>query len=120
METAFPSALVDNYQHLTSTMPNHVKDRHVAAAATAIGATVIVTSNIRDFRALPPTLSAVTPDTLFQRLWAENADLVRTAIQRQARTLIKPELTPDMIVERLQITMPGFARLWREGEKSSA
>jgi len=114
MEAAFPDAMVRSYRRLIPTMQNHPKDRHVAAAAASIGATLIVTSNIRDFRNLPPGLSAVTPDVFLGRLWAENADLVRAAIQRQANAFKDPQLTSDEIVGRLGSVMPEFARLWHE------
>ena len=46
MEEAFPDANVEGWEELELTMRNHSKDRHVAAAAAAIGAGIIVTSNM--------------------------------------------------------------------------
>src|SRR5450432_2676172 len=51
MEKFFPEADVKSYQPLVEAMPNHPKDRHVAAAAVKAGAQVIVTANIKDFSA---------------------------------------------------------------------
>jgi hypothetical protein len=120
MEAAFPAASVDGYQRLTPTMRNHVKDRHVAAVAVTTGATMIVTSNIRDFQALPQGIVAVAPDMFLQRLWAEDAALVRSAIERQAGAFMRPKLTPDTIVDRLRTVTPEFADLWfADRERSS-
>lgn len=50
METALPTALVTGYEHLIASLdlPDR-KDRHVLAAAIQCAATVIVTSNLKDF-----------------------------------------------------------------------
>ena len=44
-------------------MPNHPKDRHVLAAAVAIGATVVITTNIRDFVVYDAGEFQVAPQT---------------------------------------------------------
>ena len=49
MRRAFPSALIDGYEHLIGDMDNHPKDRHIAAAALHIDAAAVVTYNVRDF-----------------------------------------------------------------------
>ncbi|MGV9596135.1 PIN domain-containing protein [Streptosporangium sandarakinum] len=46
---AFPEALVEGWEPLENSMENHVKDRHVLAAAVRGHADVIVTFNLRDF-----------------------------------------------------------------------
>lgn len=50
MKAAFPGAVVGGYEHLIGTLENNPKDRHVAAAAIAAGASAIVTENVRDFQ----------------------------------------------------------------------
>ncbi len=62
MAHAFPEALVEDYELLVPAMPNHEKDRHVAAAALKAGAQVIVTHNLRDFGSLPDGIEAQAPD----------------------------------------------------------
>jgi hypothetical protein len=118
METAFPDALVDGYQHLIPAMRNHAKDRHVAAVAAVMGAKIIVTSNIRDFRLLPRGIRAMEPDKFLQQLWNEDANLVRVALQSQSDAYERPKLMPDAIVERLRKIAPGFAKLWQENSES--
>lgn len=62
MRDAFPEALVLGYEELIPSMPNDEKDRHVAAAAVKVGAQVVVTSNLSDFRAMPDGVEAQSPD----------------------------------------------------------
>ena len=47
------------------------KDRHVAACAVAGEASLIVTSNIKDFDKLPDGIEAITPDAFLLRLLEE-------------------------------------------------
>jgi hypothetical protein len=54
--------MVVGYAALVPAMLNHEKDRHVAAAAVKASAQVIVTSNLRDFVALPDGIEAQAPD----------------------------------------------------------
>jgi predicted nucleic acid-binding protein len=72
MEEAFPEATVEGWEEMEPEMRNHPKDRHVVAAAVAVEAAVIVTSNIRDFGNLPSRITALTPDEflmeIFERL----------------------------------------------------
>ena len=63
MEDAFPEAMITGHESLIPAMPNHPKDRHVAAAAVKAGAQVIVTNNLRDFAELPDDIEAQHPDT---------------------------------------------------------
>lgn len=51
MNEAFPEARVTGYQPLIDAMPNHPGDRHVLAAEVKSRSQVIVTSNLKHFRA---------------------------------------------------------------------
>jgi len=76
MARAFPEARVAGYAHLEARVGGvHAKDRHVAAAALASGATHIVTWNMRDFPAealAPHGVEAADPDAFVSALldWA--------------------------------------------------
>ena len=47
----FPEAWIEDYENLIPAMTNHLKDRHVLAAAVRAGAKTILTYNIKDFPA---------------------------------------------------------------------
>ncbi len=62
MDGAFPDALVEGWEPLEASMANHPKDRHVAAAAKAVGASIVVTSNLKVFDPMPDGVVAMTPE----------------------------------------------------------
>lgn len=78
MTAAFePGANLDRrgiaYRHLIDLMPNHPKDRHVLAAAVAVEADFLMTSNLRDFRLVGTpyqSLPVVSPDDFLVSLCA--------------------------------------------------
>jgi len=111
MEAAFPDAMVAGYQHRIRDMRNDSKDRHVAAAAVQGGATVIVTQNLPDFRELPTSLAAVSPDRFLCDLHGSAPKAMREAIQAQAAALRSPPRTPADIVRGLSTVVPRFAAL---------
>lgn len=69
MKRAFPEAMVVDYEALIASMPNHPKDRHVAAAAMKSEAQVIVTQNLKDFRGLPHDIEAQSPSEFLTNLF---------------------------------------------------
>lgn len=72
-------------------MTNDPKDRHVLAAAVAVGATVVVTSNKKDFTSrdtAPWGVRALTADEfLLEQLDAATVDAVSAALGEQASFL---------------------------------
>ena len=99
MKRAFPDALVASHRRLIAAMPNEVdaKDRHVVAAAVAAGASVIVTSNLRDFPApalLLLGIEAQSPDDFLTHLFALDAEAMKAIIVKQADALQTPPMTP--------------------------
>lgn len=70
-------------------MPNDPKDRHVLAAAVAIGATVVITSNVRDFAiddAAGFRIAPQTPDDFLTSLLDDaTADAAMAALRDHAR-----------------------------------
>lgn len=70
-------------------MPNDPKDRHVLAAAVAIGATVVITSNVRDFAIDDAAGFRIAPqmpdDFLTSLLDDATADAAMAALHDHAR-----------------------------------
>ncbi len=50
LRRAFPKSIVSGYEQFLPVMRNHSDDRHVAAAAMAAQAQVVVTNNLKHFR----------------------------------------------------------------------
>lgn len=69
-------------------MPNEPKDRHVLAAAVAVGATVVITTNVRDFAGADTAglgVAAQTPDQFLTSLLDNiTLDAVMAALREHA------------------------------------
>jgi predicted nucleic acid-binding protein len=69
-------------------MPNEPKDRHVLAAAVAVGATVVITTNVRDFAGADTAglgVAAQTPDQFLTSLLDNiTLDAVMAALRAHA------------------------------------
>lgn len=109
MQEAFPEADTEGWEEIEPAMRNDPKDRHVVAAAVAAEATVIVTSNIRDFGNLPDGIVAMTPDEFLTEVFARNQAKVLKALARQAAAYRRPTLTTSELIGRLTLTSPRFA-----------
>jgi len=109
MREAFPEATVRGWGRFEPNMQNHPKDRHVAAAAVAAGASVIVTSNLKDFTNLPVGTVAMSPDAFLLAMLDENPEAVIDALRKQANGYRKPVTTMTSLLESLARTVPGFA-----------
>ncbi|MBB2753853.1 UNVERIFIED_ORG: putative nucleic acid-binding protein [Rhizobium aethiopicum] len=109
MEEAFPEANAEGWEKIEPAMRNDPKDRHVVAAAVAAEATIIVTSNIRDFSNMPDGIVAMTPDEFLTETFARNETKVLRALTLQAAAYRRPTLTVGELIERLALTSPRFA-----------
>lgn len=94
MNTAFPDAVIENYETLIPgiILPDE-NDRHVLAAAIKGKADVIVTSNIRDF--LPEIVSSfdievTTPDDFILHIIDLDPELAIEAVNAQMARLKNP------------------------------
>lgn len=114
LRRAFPEAAVGDFEHLIDTMPNHPKDRHVAACAVVGGANLIVTGNLKDFKALPSGLVAVSPDAFLQRIAEDLPAVMERALALQAARLKRPPLTVGQILGKLALAAPNFVANWRK------
>jgi hypothetical protein len=113
---AFPNALVAGYEHRIEGLTNHPKDRHVLAAAIHSGATVIVTSNLRDFPQLalaPYGIAAQSPDDFLCTLLDAFPEQMEQIIAEQAAGLKRPPKTPEDVFSSVGLVAPTFARRMR-------
>jgi hypothetical protein len=84
LRTRFPAALVADDEGRGLVLPD-LADAHVAAAARAAGAEVVITLNLRDFpsRAMAGLgLRAEHPDAFLHALWREHPAAVSRAAER--------------------------------------
>jgi hypothetical protein len=117
MQEAFPDALVTGFEPLIGQMTNSPKDRHVLAAAAAVGADVIVTDNLRDFpeRALAPhNVAAQSADQFLTDLLYLYPHLMPQIVIDQALFLRVVPLSTEQVLDRLARQAPRFAALVRE------
>lgn len=101
MRRAFPAASVEGYEHLIGDMDNHPKDRHVAAAVVHVGATAIVTYNVRDFDSellRHRGIAIVTPPQLVGELVGDDPSAVSLAIRAMAARKRRPPMSPVEVV----------------------
>lgn len=118
MDAYFPGALVAGYEGFEDRFGGVApEDRHVAAAALAAGAALIVTRNLRDFpsSALAPSgIAALSPDQFIQLLMAGDAAAVRSTLEEHRLALKRPAL--DSNAYRLTFIRNGLsdsaALLW--------
>jgi predicted nucleic acid-binding protein len=114
MREAFPEATVVGYERLVQAMATDEKDRHVAAAAVAAGAQVIVTSNLKDFprAALEPFgLVAQSPDELLVNLVDLAPRAMVDILRAQAARLRNPPMSVEEVLEDVGLQAPEFAEL---------
>lgn len=114
MAQAFPEAAVAGWETLEADMPNDPKDRHVAAAAQKIGASLIVTANLRDFAGLPAAIEAVAPDAFLLARFEAMPREVIAALRRQAAGYRNPPAGLGELLDWLALAVPGFAAAVRE------
>lgn len=116
MKVAFPEALIGGYQSLVPAMTVNEKDRHVAAAAVAGHAQVIVTLNLGHFpqQAMNPyEVEVQSPDDFLESLADLDEDRMIQIIVEQAKALKAPSHTPLEICDHLAKTVPKFAQRMR-------
>jgi len=108
IKQAFPEAEVDGWEPLEETMANDPKDRHVAAAAAQIGATVIVTQNLKDFVNLPKDIKAQSADAFLVGRFETMPDVVMLALRKQAQGYKNPMTSLDELLDWLAEDTPAF------------
>jgi len=114
MSQTFPEAAADTDEiaRLEPTMGCDPDDNHVAAAAIAGGADVIVTLNVGDFppAALAPWgITVVPPDDLLCEFLDAAPDRVVSILRQQSAALSRPPITVEHLVDLLAATVPRLA-----------
>ena len=109
----FPEAEVTGYEPLIAGLRNDEKDRHVVAAAVKSGAQVITTSNLKDFTPLPDGLEAQSPDEFLSNLFDLDPEGFVRMLREQAGDLVKPPVTFQELLERLERAVPNLVDLVR-------
>jgi predicted nucleic acid-binding protein len=112
LDKHFEDAMTRVYRPLIAKMSNHPKDRHVAACAVAGHASLIVTSNVRDFAVLPEGITAMAPDDFLLRLMAQTPDLLNRALEAQSARLKRKPMDVPAILELLRLVAPKFVAAW--------
>jgi hypothetical protein len=124
MAAAFDGASVprDAVDRIEPIMTNDEKDRHVLAAAVVSDAKAVVTLNLKDFpleACEPLAIEPLHPDVFLLDLYSLDPDEVHEAVERQAAVLRRPPMRLDELLERLAVTVPGFAARLREHASTS-
>ncbi|WP_063934724.1 PIN domain-containing protein [Archangium violaceum] len=116
MRKHFPDALVTGHEALVPAVHNHEGDRHVVAAALHAHAQVIVTSNLKHFRArdLPPNIEAQHPDEFLVNLFDLDPPGIVALLKHQASALRRPPMALPQLLNGLAKTVPEFVQLIRE------
>lgn len=115
MREGFPDSAVTEYRSLVPSMTNHVKDRHVVAAAVRGGAELIVTENVRDFPRTatdPYDIDVVDQDEfLLDQLDLEPMSVHRALGRQVSRYRRAPRTVEDLLtaLERPGHGCPKFA-----------
>lgn len=91
-------------------MPNHPKDRHVAATAKKVGAGIVVTSNLKDFSVMPGGITAMSPDTFLTQSLGAKPEKIMAALRKQAAGYRNPAMTTSDLIETLARVVPDFSR----------
>lgn len=116
MQKAFPNALVTGHESLVPDLRNHEGDRHVVAVALHAHAQVIVTSNLKHFRAkdLPRGIEAQHPDEFLVNLFDLDPSGMMALLKKQTAALKRPPMELPQLLDGLAKTVPAFAQLMRE------
>jgi hypothetical protein len=85
----------------------------VAACAAHGGASLIVTSNLKDFRQLPPGLMAIHPDDFLCLLLDETPAALLAAVGAQVSRLTNPPMSLPDLLDRYALIAPKFVSAWR-------
>jgi hypothetical protein len=102
IKEAFAEAMVEVPVGLAQVMTNHPGDHHVLAAAVTAKADIIVTSNLKHFKAKDLArwnIKAQSPDDFLTHLYDLYPDTMIEVVRRQCQVLKKPPMTVAELVD---------------------
>jgi predicted nucleic acid-binding protein len=100
------------YEPFMALATNDKKDRHVLATALAVRASVIVTSNLKDFLASvlsPLGVAAQSPDEFLSELLVAAPEAMARVITRPAARYRAPAMSTTELLEKLARHTPHFS-----------
>ena len=115
---SFPESWVSGYQAYIAMVRNHLKDRHVLAAAVHAHAQVIVTFNLRHFPAYalaPFGIEAQHPDAFLVHQYDLESETMVRIVREQASDGKRPPQTVERLLAVLRTHVPEFALLIEQG-----
>ncbi len=105
MNEALPAAMVTGYEdHVAAVKLPDPDDRHVVAAGIAVGATLILTWNLRHFPARELQqfgLTRETPDDFLSGLYDEVPEALISSLARARRNLTKTNVSTSDFIDIL-------------------
>lgn len=113
----FAECFVRQYDQLIPAMPINDKDKHVLASAVASSAQIIVTQNLKDFRAHqlnPFGVEAQSPDDFLVHLFYFDPERIIQILVEQANVLRKPRRTLLEVLDTLHCHVPSFVNLVKQ------
>jgi predicted nucleic acid-binding protein len=113
----FSDAFVAQHRLIIISMTNHVKDRHVLAAAVVSRAQVIVTQNLRDFpdaSLTPFEIEAQSPDDFLVHSYYLDREAMAKIVVEQATDLCNPSKTTPELLHTLAQHAPNFVSILQE------
>jgi predicted nucleic acid-binding protein len=120
MNSAFPDALIEDYQMIVSSLilPD-IDDRHVLAAAIRSKAAVIVTTNLRDFPidiVSRWNIEIQHPDDFLSSQFELNPRSGGEAMRKILKRLKNPPVSKIELIKRYQdLSLPKFAQALLSG-----
>lgn len=112
MREAFPEATVHGYEWMEAGLECDPKDRHVLAAAVASGASILVTTNLKDFpddACDPHEVVVMHPERFLFTLLNDDTPACAEAIERDAARKSRPPATRQDLLAGITDIAPTFA-----------
>jgi hypothetical protein len=113
IENAFmwDDVLITDFEELEGRMTNHWKDRHVTAAAYKARIQIIVTTNLKHFKAkdlAPFGMQAKHPDIFLSELLQQYPRPMIKLLRQQSESYKKRKIPFDQMLEYLEASTPKF------------